>query len=92
MDLVVEFFHAIKIEIPRKNEAYLLHHLRGDIKFLSRENSLDPMIANTTILKKKKIEEFGDEIGLFPTGRYSIAHNPTVNPPSIVLLHCKFIA
>ena len=44
-----------------------------------RKNSFDLMVTNTT-RKRKIIEEFGDETGLFITGRYTIAHSQAVNP------------
>eukprot|EP00794_Sanderia_malayensis_P002887 gene2888-3341_t len=79
-DIMSDFFRAVRIKILRKKEAYLLHHLLGDVELFSEENDMDPIVTSTSTLKRKLVAEFGDQIEFFPVGKYIIVHSCTVNP------------
>ena len=79
-DVMADFYRAVRIKIVRKKEAFLLHHLLGDIKMYSEENSIDPVVTSTATLKRRLVAEFGDEIGFFSTGKYVIVHSSAINP------------
>ena len=64
----------------RKKEAFLLHVMLADIKSFSEEYNLPPIMEHTVELKRKLIAEFGDEIRLFPSGKYLIVHASSINP------------
>ena len=49
-DVMADFYRAVRIKIVRKKEAFLLHHLLGDIKMYSEENSIDPVVTSTATL------------------------------------------
>ena len=79
-DVMADFYRAVRIKIVRKKEAFLLHHLLGDVEMYSEESGMDPVVTSTATLKRRLIEEFGDEIGFFPTGKYVIVHSSSINP------------
>lgn len=80
MDVMGDFFCAVRIKILRKKEAFLLHQLLNDVKVISEGNGVNAVVTNTATLRRKLAEEFGEDIGFFPTGRYVIVHSSLMNP------------
>ena len=79
-DVMADFYQAVRIKIVRKKEAFLLHHLLGDVEMDSEEAGVDSVVTSTATLKRRLTEEFGDDIGFFPTGKYVIVHSSSINP------------
>ena len=48
---------------------------------MREENGLhDPVIVNTTTLKRKILEKYGDDISFFPKGKFLLVHASDMNP------------
>ena len=67
-DVMEGFLFKLRIKVIR---AYLLNEFLEDIKILSEENGLqEPVLKNTTTLKRKILEKYGDDISFFPKGKF----------------------
>ena len=57
------FLYKLRIKVICDKCAYLLNEFLEDIKILSEENGLqEPVVKNTTTLKRKILEKYGDDI------------------------------
>ena len=75
------FLHKLRIKVIRDKCAYLLNEFLEDIKILSEENGLqEPVIKNTTTLKRKILEKYGDDISFFPKGKFLLVHASDMDP------------
>ena len=49
-------------------EAYLIHELLKDVKYLSEEQDFEtPFIEHTSSLKRYLVQEYSNEIAVFPS-------------------------
>ena len=89
-DVLNLFKYKVVIKIIRDNEAYLLHELLKDVKYLSAEQDLHtPAIEHTSTLKMYLIKNFEENIAFFPSGKYLVVHPIDINPCtySVATLH-----
>ena len=71
----------VRRKIVHGKEAYLLVDLLHDVKVMSGDmGCAEPIINNTRELKRRLVEEFGDDISFFPTGRNCLVHCSYMNP------------
>ena len=57
-----------------------MHKLPRDIKYLSKEHDCKaPVIKHTTSLKRYLVQEYSNEISVFPSGKYLLAHPININ-------------
>ena len=72
--------YRIKTKTKREKEVYLLHKLLKDIKHLSKEHEREfPVIENTSSLKRYLVQEYSNEIAVFPSGNYLLVHPIDIN-------------
>ena len=72
--------YRIKTKTKRDKEVYLLHELLKDIKHLSKEHEREfPVIENTSSLKRYLVQEYSNEIAVFPSGKYLLVHPIDIN-------------
>ena len=65
-DILDLFKYRIKTKLTRHYEAYWLHELLKDIKFLSEEHDLEtPVIEHTSSLKRYLVQEYFNDITFF---------------------------
>ena len=89
-DVLDLFKYQIKTKIIRDKEAYLLHELLKDVKYLSEEHDLEtPVIEHTRSLKRYLVQEYSNAMAFFPSGKYLLVHPIDLNPCiySIATLH-----
>ena len=80
-DVLKLFKYKVKIKIVRDKEAYILHELLNDVKYLSAEQELGvPAIEHTSTLKMYLVKHFKEDIGFFPSGKYLLVHPIDINP------------
>ena len=78
-DVTEAFLYKLKSKIIRDKEA--LNELLKDIETLSEEKGLEyPVICHSFPLKRSLIQEFGDKISFFPSGKYLIVHSADFSP------------
>ena len=59
----------------------MLNEFLEDIEILSEENGLqEPVIKNTTSLKRKILKKYGNDISFSPKGKFRLAHASDMNP------------
>ena len=62
-------------------EAYLIHELLKDVKYLSEEQDFEtPFIEHTSSLKRYLVQEYSNDIAFFPFGKYPHVHPIDINP------------
>ena len=84
-DVVDLFKYRIKTKTKRDEEAYLLHELVKDIKYLIKEHDRETsVIEYTSSLKRYLVEEYSTEIEVFPSGKYLLVHPIDINPCTYV--------
>ena len=79
-DVLKEFLGKMKMKVLREKNAYLLRELLEDLKNMSEENGVIPIVKHTVELKRRILEEFEDKISFYPTGRQVIVYSSDVNP------------
>ena len=79
--LMDDFYSIIRRNIIHAKEAYLLIDLFRDLMTMSEEYGIQyPPVSSTKYLKRELLDEFGDEISFFATGRNVLVHNSKMNP------------
>ena len=74
------FKYRIKTTIIRDKEAYLLHELLKDVKFLSEEHGLEtPVIEHTSSLKPYLVQEYSNGSAFFQYRKYLLVHLFDIN-------------
>ena len=89
-DVLDLFKYRIKTKITKDKEAYSLHELLKDVKYLSDKHDFEtPVIEHTNSLKRYLVQEYSNDIALFPSGKYLLVHPVDINPCtySIATLH-----
>ena len=89
-DVLNSFDYQVKIKIICDKEASLLNELLEDVENISEEQHVSPPVFNyMKSLKRHLIQQFDEEIGVFPSRKYLLVHAKDVNPStySIATLH-----
>ena len=79
-DIQGMFFIAVRMKIVHQKNAYLLNDLLKYYQNVFVEEDCKPLLSDTRSLKRKLLQEFNNDLGFFPTGRYVIVHAADINP------------
>ena len=75
------FKYRIKTKIIKDKEAYLLHELLKDVKYLSEEYDFEtPVIEHTSSLKRYLVQEYSNGIAFVLSGKSLLVHPIDINP------------